>query len=174
MCGRHEPHLHHIDEDPSHNEVENLLPLCPNCHLQDIHDPTGTPDINKILLFRKFKDPLILDPRFHPIFTRTKFLYAHDAPERTQTFKFYNEELVDLVSELKLGGFYRKKIDYHLKYFCTHYAHKLRIDGIEARKNEILHDPTLRIAAHQYSVECVEQLLVELLRYQEWIPDSRT
>ena len=41
MCGRHEPQLHHIDEDPGNNDPVNLIPLCPNCHLQDIHAPTA-------------------------------------------------------------------------------------------------------------------------------------
>jgi len=42
VCGRHDPQLHHIDEDPSNNDPANLMPLCPNCHIQDIHAPTTT------------------------------------------------------------------------------------------------------------------------------------
>jgi hypothetical protein len=26
--------LHHIDEDPSNNDIDNIAPLCPNCHSQ--------------------------------------------------------------------------------------------------------------------------------------------
>jgi formate-dependent nitrite reductase cytochrome c552 subunit len=26
--------FHHIDEDPSNNKIENIAPLCPNCHTQ--------------------------------------------------------------------------------------------------------------------------------------------
>jgi len=26
--------IHHIDEDPSNNQIDNLAPLCPNCHSQ--------------------------------------------------------------------------------------------------------------------------------------------
>lgn len=26
--------IHHIDENPSNNEMDNLAPLCPNCHTQ--------------------------------------------------------------------------------------------------------------------------------------------
>ncbi len=26
--------VHHLDEDPSNNDVDNLAPLCPNCHSQ--------------------------------------------------------------------------------------------------------------------------------------------
>ena len=31
ICGIDRPPLHHIDEDPSNNDPENLLPLCLNC-----------------------------------------------------------------------------------------------------------------------------------------------
>jgi hypothetical protein len=27
-------HIHHIDEDPSNNDIDNLAPICPNCHSQ--------------------------------------------------------------------------------------------------------------------------------------------
>src|SRR6478752_4597057 len=74
MCGKTGPHLHHIDENPTNNVAENLLPLCPNCHLQDVHDPTAPLDSLKLALFRRCKDPFILDHRFHPIWKRLKFL----------------------------------------------------------------------------------------------------
>jgi hypothetical protein len=60
VCGADRPQVHHIDEDPSNNEPLNLLPLCPNCHLIDQHNPTGGMEIPKLLLFRRFKDPAIL------------------------------------------------------------------------------------------------------------------
>ncbi len=41
VCGADRPHIDHIDEDPSNNEPMNLLPLCPNCHLTDKHNPTS-------------------------------------------------------------------------------------------------------------------------------------
>src|SRR5262245_60806519 len=74
VCGRHEPQLHHIDEDPTNNEPANLIPLCPNCHLQDIHAPTIPFETQKMRLFRQCKDPFILDARFDPIWTRVRFL----------------------------------------------------------------------------------------------------
>ena len=30
-CGTDNPHLHHIDENPSNNDPLNLIPLCPCC-----------------------------------------------------------------------------------------------------------------------------------------------
>ncbi len=76
VCGGGRPHVHHIDEDASHNDLLNLLPLCPNCHLRDQHNPTRKVEIPKLQLFRKFKDPAILKPQFHPIYTRQLFLDA--------------------------------------------------------------------------------------------------
>jgi len=66
--------VHHIDENPSNNDPLNLLPLCPNCHLTDQHNPTGGMEVSKLLLFRRFKDPVILRPQFHPLYLRLKFL----------------------------------------------------------------------------------------------------
>lgn len=39
VCGMYFNHLHihHINEDPSDNRVENLLAVCPNCH-DEIHN----------------------------------------------------------------------------------------------------------------------------------------
>ena len=37
-CGyKGKPHIHHIDSDNSHNNLSNLVALCPNCH-QSAHD----------------------------------------------------------------------------------------------------------------------------------------
>jgi NAD-dependent SIR2 family protein deacetylase len=109
MCGRHTPQLHHIDEDTTNNTEQNLIPLCPNCHLQDAHDPTRPPDPAKLRLFRKYKDPLILDPRFHPIFIRAQFLYGEALRNREHRFRNRANELLDFVAELSMGTFYRKK-----------------------------------------------------------------
>ena len=50
ICGSDRPHIHHIDEDATNNELENLLPLCPNCHLLDQHNPTSPVDPRKLYL----------------------------------------------------------------------------------------------------------------------------
>jgi hypothetical protein len=70
ICGEARPQVHHIDENPANNDPTNLIPLCPNCHLIDQHNPTEPMDPVKLALFRKHKDPLILSPQFHPIFKR--------------------------------------------------------------------------------------------------------
>jgi len=168
LCGRHEPHLHHIDQDPSNNTISNLLPLCPNCHLQDTHNPTSPPDESKLLLFRKYKDPLILDSRFHPIFTRSRFLYDPHSGEKPHRFKYYCNELLDFIVELKMGPFYRKKIADHIGWRFSRYATHLQEQGKNTTKDMVLASPELMIQAQLFCAERVEPLLVELLRYQDW------
>lgn len=73
-CGTDRPHLHHIDEDPSHNDQMNLIPLCPNCHLTDQHNPTQSIEPDRLRQFRQYKDPTILTPEFHVVFRRMRFL----------------------------------------------------------------------------------------------------
>lgn len=168
MCGRHAPQLHHIDENPSNNTEQNLIPLCPNCHLQDTHNPTSPPDPRKLRLFRKYKDPLILDARFHPIFIRTQFIYDESLRSRKRRFNYLATELLDFVAELQMGAFYREKIGSHLNYTYSHYAVKLQDSGQAIGKDAVASSAELRSAAHQFCAESVEALIVELLRYQGW------
>ena len=74
ICGSDRPQLHHIDENHANNDLLNLLPLCPNCHLRDQHNPTRKVEVPKLQLFRKYKDPAVLKPQFHPMFIRQQFL----------------------------------------------------------------------------------------------------
>lgn len=74
ICGADRPQIHHIDEDPSNNDPVNLLPICPNCHLTDQHNPTAPADPQKLALFRRYKDPTILSPQFEPLFSRASYL----------------------------------------------------------------------------------------------------
>src|SRR5687768_10032767 len=74
VCGVAVPQLHHIDQDPSNNDPRNIIPLCPNCHYIDMHNPTEPMDPRKMSLFRIHKDPTILTPQFHPLFKRIMFL----------------------------------------------------------------------------------------------------
>lgn len=40
------PHIHHIDEDPSNNSLNNLIAVCPNCHSR-IHDGAFSVDAQR-------------------------------------------------------------------------------------------------------------------------------
>jgi len=171
ICGRPNPQLHHLDENPSNNDSLNLLPLCPNCHLQDTHDPTSPPDPQKLKLFRKYKDPLILDPRFQPIFRR--LLLIHDLEMRSQRINLYKykvDELLHFVAEFQMGDFYRKRMLDLLNNPSIHYRLKLQSDLQNSDSPPIKEDGAFSNAACLYSFQQVEFLVVEMLRYQEWEP----
>ena len=167
ICGRHEPQLHHIDENPSNNKVENLLPLCPNCHLQDSHDPTAPPDLFKIQLFRRTKDPLVLDPRFHPIWTRLRFLRENDA-ERVESWQWSCNNLCEFIKALKMGQYYANLIMAIFRDPYDHYVvhqHKL---GNKVSKVDIRGNSELQSTVCAYRATAIEEICVEMLRYQEW------
>ena len=69
-CGERKPHLHHIDGNSGNNDPLNLIPLCPNHHLTDAHDPTRPIEPGRLRLLRLYRDPTVLDSRFQPIFVR--------------------------------------------------------------------------------------------------------
>ncbi len=169
VCGRHDPHLHHLNEDPTDHDPHNLLPLCPNCHLQDAHDPTTPPHPYKLRLFRKYKDPLILDPRFHPIFCRMLFLrddkLAEIAPGAINRL---GGDLLEFVAHFKMGGFYRKKLKDVARNHFALYAEKCSLEGRPLTQQHIRNDPALRAESYEYRNAQVESLVVELIRYQEW------
>jgi hypothetical protein len=172
ICGRTNPQLHHLDEDPSNNDPQNLLPLCPNCHLQDTHDPTSPPAPLKLRLFRLHKDPLVLDPRFHPIFLRIAFLHEKDL--RPNLFKYRANELLSFISELKMGTFYRKKILDYLNNFIELFILKYEEDGKSITKPDVQTDQSLRTLAYEFRKQEIERLVIEQLRYQGWAINSLT
>ncbi len=54
ICGEAGPEIHHIDENPSNNVLENLIPLCPTCHHRDIHDRYHPIDPERLWLFQLY------------------------------------------------------------------------------------------------------------------------
>ena len=169
VCGGDRPHIHHIDEDPTNNDPENLLPLCPNCHLRDQHNPTRKIEITKLKLFRKHKDPGILKPQFHPIYVRQTFLDTVELNEEgVEILEKQANELIELVSSLEMGQFYSNRLNEKIGPLKIgfimilgdqpdpRYEKQRREGNIEYRKNLIANR------------ESAQYLLVELLRYQPW------
>jgi len=167
MCGRHDPQLHHIDEDPSNNDPENLLPLCPNCHLQDTHAPTAPLDPQKIHLFRRCKDPFILDPRFHPIWLRLKYLRETE-DERVISWKWSCNDLTLFIRSLQMGDYYSERIASVLKHTVNHFVVHLRQQGQDVNEGDIANDAPRHKEVSDFCATTVEDLCVELLRYQNW------
>jgi len=166
ICGQHNPQIHHLDENPSNNDPSNLLPLCPNCHLQDAHDPTSPPDPQKLRLFRSYKDPLILDPRFHPIFRRMTSALNSNLLLSPRDLNRHATEFLDFIEQFQMGGFYRGRILAEFR-LCTGKLNEIRKAGLEAQEGGISHSQGLAI----YLRNSVESLTVEMLRYQGWATD---
>ncbi len=166
ICGTDRPQIHHIDANPANNDLQNLLPLCPNCHLVDSHNPTAPVDPAKLALFRRYKDPAILSPYFHPLFSRFRYLLdlSPDAP--LPELHRATEELIAFVSDLNMGDFYHRRL-----------GELLIHDSQGVWVFEETGDP-LVVAGKRHVIDYREQLrtnrmktielIVEMLRYQDW------
>lgn len=185
VYGQVNPQLHHIDDDPSNHDPMNLIPLCPNNHLIDAHNPTQPIEPAKLKLLRKYKDPTVLTSQFHPLFTRMKFL---DEIERYTLSELIiqGQELVDFIKVLEMGTFYSQQI-------------KKLLGSVEPTSTEVSYqgsdDPrdihTDYLDEEQQEFACREnvakfrdglsksrdkvyELIVELLRYQPWCLEIQT
>jgi hypothetical protein len=166
ICGTDRPQLHHIDENPANNDIGNLLPLCPNCHLVDQHNPTAPVDPRKLWLFRRYKDPVILSPQFHPLFLRFAYLLDPDPQVTYDELRNAGVELVAFVNALKMGGFYHVQIanlvvDSSPGLYALDEPPGMTRQRLEQRRVE--HLEVLRA-----NRERVIDLIVEMLRYQDW------
>jgi hypothetical protein len=172
ICGTDRPQLHHIDEDPSNNDPLNLLPLCPNCHLIDQHNPTARLDSAKLSLFRTYKDPTILTPEFEPLFRRLRFLDRIEDTSEIKKLESQVGELCGFVYALEMGTFYGQQIEKLTE--PPKRAYVVRLGGPDpehaaaVRRDQQEYREQLRQARNQ-----VYDLVVELLRYQRWKPPGK-
>ncbi|MCC4309757.1 MAG: HNH endonuclease signature motif containing protein [Alcanivorax sp.] len=169
VCGGDRPHLHHIDEDATNNIEKNLLPLCPNCHLRDQHNPTRKVDIPKLNLFRNFKDPSILRPQFHPIYVRQRFLDDVEVNvEPVQDLERKSNELIEFVASLEMGDFYSKRIKELIGRPNRAFVYSFgggRDAAFERLMSRARKDYRQQLFDNN---QYVKELLIELLRYQGW------
>jgi hypothetical protein len=127
-------------------------------------------------LFRRFKDPYILKPQFHPLFIRTRFL---DEIDSTSADELDNKagELVEFVANLEMGEFYGKRI----KELTTGVGlRRLPIpivsnyDEERRRASMAANDRSIEKARDEYreklrsNKDAVLALIIELLRFQAW------
>lgn len=166
VCGATEPQIDHIDENPANNDPLNLLPLCPNCHLRDKHNPTAQHSPDKLMLFRKYKDPAILDPRFHPLFERAQFLSIHEIKSSLEEFSARIGELLQFVCALQMGEFYERQL--HALFGEPPPAFLLYMAGRAKGQAEVDRQVGEYVSRCRNSRSEVMRLLVELLRYQDW------
>ncbi len=173
MCGHREPQIHHIDEDPSNTVAENLIPLCPNCHLQDLHDPTSAPDPLKVKLFRRVKDPVVLDPRFDPLWRRLRFLSSEcDMPDHI--WEYYYHQLLDFVGCFKMGAFYKTKISGVLQNTKEHFEfYRYYEDKGPYLKTHFSSEGDYALALREFRAHTAQDLCLEMFRYQDWNPIAK-
>jgi hypothetical protein len=169
ICGADRPQLHHIDEDPSNQDPLNLLPLCPNHHLTDQHNPTARVDPRLLRLFRIYKDPTILAPQFVPLFQR--LTYLEDVGSSSMDVLLHKgNELIAFVSQLQMGTFYAEKIRERLIAPPSPGAVWLPESAEHQRKREDRQRQQLVDYRRQVEIsrDDVLQLAIESLRYQHW------
>src|SRR3990172_469405 len=167
ICGGASPQVHHIDGDPGHNDIHNLIPLCPNCHMRDQHDPTAPLEQGIVRLFRLHKDPAILTPEFYPIFKRMRFLttarsddYNPDELERSW------KDLLKFVSMLEMGKYYSTRLEELLHFPSWFIAEEAHLAQVKMDRIAIVDSfPEIRPK--------IEGLVVEMLRYQRWTYDHK-
>lgn len=168
VCGGDRPHIHHIDEDASNNAASNLLPLCPNCHLRDQHNPTRKVEISKLKLFREFKDPAILLPQFDPIYQRQLFLESVEVNEESDDdLNASSEELVEFVAAFEMGEFYSRRIRDLIEDEFVVFSIASLVDdaGYRTRVRDANRKYREKLVANRHAAQ---KLLVEQLRYQSW------
>ena len=170
VCGSEKPHVHHIDENNSNGSVENLLPLCPNCHLNDQHNPTRKIEIPKLQLFRKYKDPAILKPQFHPIYTRQLFLLEVSAGYGSvEDIERQAKVLIEFVASLEMGDFYSIRLNELIGPLNRAMIRSLGA-GPDERLNQQIRSKNKNYRGKVISnKDAVVSMLIELLHYQSWV-----
>jgi hypothetical protein len=163
ICGAGRPQIHHIDEDPSNNDLLNLIPLCPNCHLIDQHNPTIPMDAEKLRLFREYKDPAILKAQFHPLFIRMKFLNSIKDDSQKSDLTSRSDDLTDFVAHLEMGGYYSKRIAALVRFGSIGVVYGDDRDRVKEERLAREGREKLRSAKEQ-----IYRLIIELLRFQKW------
>jgi hypothetical protein len=165
-CGTDNPHLHHIDENPSNNDPLNLIPLCPNCHLVDQHNPTRLVEPGKLRLFRIYKDPAILKPQFHALYIRFLFFESAETTYDIDELERKAIELLEFILTMEKGEFYAKVIGNLIlpSDLINYNESRTRFVGIEKKIQRGLeyHQQLQAVKERVY------ELIIELLRFQSW------
>jgi hypothetical protein len=169
ICAADRPQLHHLDETPTNHDPLNLVPLCPNCHLGDEHNPTARIGAGRLGLFRRFKDPSILAPQFKPLYTRLAFLDEVDACEEpTGDIEEAVKELVSFVRVLEKGAFYADRLQQLLerpRQFRVHSVGGPPDPEAEQRTRRRNREYREKVVGAR---ESATQLVVGLLHFQGW------
>jgi len=173
VCGGDNPQLHHIDGDNINNLVINLIPLCPNHHLIDQHNPTKKINTGILRLFRLCKDPTILSPQFNAIYERIQFLHSSEA-FGFDVLKSKSSELIRFVRCLEMGDYYSKKLQELMDPPKIYRASCISNNPYEneqqdrTRKIEELNRYNDYLEQLNKNTDEITKLIIELLRFQKW------
>jgi hypothetical protein len=172
-CGAPKPRLHLIDENEPRGDARNWLPLCPNEHLFDFHDPTTPIAAQKLRLLRQFKDPSVLKPQFQPIFRRLQWLDEIGDTQSVETLTPRALELVNFLVAFEMGIYYGGRVHELLKPPAPILppappSRGLPRDATQQLSHaEAQYDEALRTQMRNSRDE-VFFLCVEMLRFQKW------
>ena len=160
------PQIHHIDGDPSNNDLFNLIPLCPNDHLDGQHRSHDPIEPFRLRLFRIHKHPSILAYEFRPLYKRVVFL--NEVKDRSE-LDYCRErvtELINFIKSLEKGDYYAQKIRGllnidNMAFFA--FVDRYGNSSVATAKSEEEH------WNHLLSVKDeVHELIAELSIYQGW------
>lgn len=169
-CGGDRPQLHHIDENAENHLPLNLLPLCPNHHLTDQHNPTRRIEPGRLRLFREHKDPTILKPQFEALYRRLNALVDFRSSDYAE-LRASAVDLCEFIAHLNMGGYYSEKIAQLIVPPGPH-LHELTPRGVlphlQDFPNVTLNQFSSWLSGNHFEIV---RLIVELLRFQDW-PDE--
>jgi hypothetical protein len=165
ICGGSSPQLHHIDENPANNDPLNLIPLCPNHHLTDQHSPSTKQDEGKMRLFRQYRDPTILSPRFQAVYTRLELL---NHTEHLPWFLIEElcNDLSNFIRSLRMGDYYGSRIMGLLNFPQRMQIVTFGVSDLPPEFDEGK-DRLFQSKVARHKIE-IARLVVEQLRFQNW------
>jgi hypothetical protein len=135
----------------------------------DPHDPTAETDQGKLRLLRKFRDPAILKPQFHPLFIRLRFLDEIEDDKFIIELEKHAKELIDFVANLEMGKFYSKQIGELIKRPIYGSITSIGDYASDARESERrIREPQEYREILRSNRNAVLALVIELLRFQMW------
>lgn len=133
----------------------------------DQHNPTAPVEPLKLRLFRKYKDPTLLGPQFDPLFRRLAHLWTVTPESDADELLGLSQELVAFVNALKMGEFYHRRLFSLIAIPSTHW---FTVEGDSHRQADLRRQYCAQLLRNR---EKAADLIVEMLRYQEWPPPAR-
>lgn len=113
LCRADYCEVHHIDEDPSNNDPDNLIPLCPNCHHGRVHGRGGHRiDAGALRRYRTIGNRFVATPAYDLLLRRTAYITSEQFHEMDwQQIDHAYQDLRSFVADLRFGKYFVEKLD---------------------------------------------------------------